>query len=702
MAELPRPLRPFTALAVTMAMASLWLHPGLDRPVFVGFAIALLWPALMLPGPVPWPGWARAWDSVVLLALGPALASWLLAPPQRMPSLVALIILVLLRCAYNPGGARQQRVMIGLAGVLVMLTSQATESPLFALLAAPFLVCAVGALVWSEVGLGREASSNPPPGQPLDPVMTSHRLWLVPLGLSLVAMMCGGVLFLLFPRAGLAHQRRSVTDIDPALTGLANRVELGSYQRLLEDPTEAVRLTWLSSPQGGGVYLRGSALEELTHLGPQWIWSRTIKSTMVACTPGEMTPLRGTEVPSDAVRQRIEMLDPALRTIFALPWPVAVQGPTRSLIHESGDRWRMRHVEERWPVYEVWSVPGQAPDTLAVKARLSDHLQLPEDLCARVREFLVSEHIVSMADLPEQRAESIARHLRSTHRHSLDLSEIRRDNPLEDFLFHPRAGNCEYFASAMAVMCRAVGIPSRLVTGFQGGEPTREGGRLFRRSDSHAWVEIWIPERGWVMMDPTPPEPLVARTDLGLWSGITGMAGQVASQWREHVVQYEGAWHRRFLGWTSGRLDRLVGFVSGESGVFHRFQAKFQRNLRERPSLWGFFALIVLLNLIAWRLERHFRMHGLPWHRRRPSDPHEILVSRIARALVAHPRPRRPGETVARYLTSLRDTDGPSLPAAGLERLIDSYHAWRFDPCEESLTAQSLLRQAQVLRTELA
>ena len=81
-------------------------------------------------------------------------------------------------------------------------------------------------------------------------------------------------------------------------------------------------------------------------------------------------------------------------------------------------------------------------------------------------------------------------------------------NPVEEFLFERRAGNCESFASAMALVLRENGVASRLVTGFAGGELGPFGSYfLVRGRDAHAWVEAWCgPARGWVPFDPTPPD----------------------------------------------------------------------------------------------------------------------------------------------------------------------------------------------------
>jgi transglutaminase-like putative cysteine protease len=95
--------------------------------------------------------------------------------------------------------------------------------------------------------------------------------------------------------------------------------------------------------------------------------------------------------------------------------------------------------------------------------------------------------------------------------------------PVDEFLFDTREGFCEHYASAFTVMMRAAGLPARVVTGYQGGELNGLGNYyIVRESDAHAWTEVWLPDRGWVRVDPVSavaPE----RVALGSWrSALAG------------------------------------------------------------------------------------------------------------------------------------------------------------------------------------
>src|SRR5438067_7353869 len=102
-------------------------------------------------------------------------------------------------------------------------------------------------------------------------------------------------------------------------------------------------------------------------------------------------------------------------------------------------------------------------------------------------------------------AKQIQRHLKRDFSYTLELPSHEVPDPLANFLFVRRKGHCEYFASAMAVMLRTRGIPSRVVTGFQSGVMNPVNGWLIlRASDAHSWVEAWVDGWGWMTFDPTP------------------------------------------------------------------------------------------------------------------------------------------------------------------------------------------------------
>jgi hypothetical protein len=136
-----------------------------------------------------------------------------------------------------------------------------------------------------------------------------------------------------------------------------------------------------------------------------------------------------------------------------------------------------------------------------------------------------------------EKALRIQGHLRREFEYTLETPKAPVRDPLSHFLFVSKRGYCEYFASAMAVMLRTVGVPSRVATGFQSGYFNDVSGLyVIRASDAHAWVEAWIEGRGWVTFDPTPAAS--ARTP-GLGERINMYFDAADSLWRQWVVAYD-------------------------------------------------------------------------------------------------------------------------------------------------------------------
>jgi len=125
-------------------------------------------------------------------------------------------------------------------------------------------------------------------------------------------------------------------------------------------------------------------------------------------------------------------------------------------------------------------------------------LAIPPDLDPRVTELA---RRVAGTGSAIARLTGIAGELREHHSYS--LSFIPQGDPISDFILNHRSAHCEYFASAMVLMSRAIGIPARFVTGYYAHE--RESGEIVVRGrDAHAWAEAWIDGTGWVTIDATP------------------------------------------------------------------------------------------------------------------------------------------------------------------------------------------------------
>lgn len=159
-------------------------------------------------------------------------------------------------------------------------------------------------------------------------------------------------------------------------------------------------------------------------------------------------------------------------------------------------------------------------------ADLQRYLQVPTDVSDQIREL--AARITAAERDPAAKALLAEQYLRTHYQYSYETIARQGYTPLDWFLFEGKRGHCEFFASALAVMLRTQGIPTRLATGFSLGEVNPlTGYHEVRALDGHAWVEAYIEGRGWLMLEPTPFYPLPQPPD----------ASQVASQTDRYLEQ---------------------------------------------------------------------------------------------------------------------------------------------------------------------
>ena len=157
---------------------------------------------------------------------------------------------------------------------------------------------------------------------------------------------------------------------------------------------------------------------------------------------------------------------------------------------------------------------------------------------------------------------------REPFRYTLEPPLLGRDS-VDDFLFTSRAGFCEHYAGAFVFLMRELGIPARVVTGYQGGALNPVDGYLeVRQSDAHAWAEVWLEKRGWVRIDPTAavaPERIERKVSLraprGLLGGLIGFTPS-GGAWlpilRLNLDAIANSWNQWVLGYSPSRQKNLI------------------------------------------------------------------------------------------------------------------------------------------------
>jgi hypothetical protein len=164
---------------------------------------------------------------------------------------------------------------------------------------------------------------------------------------------------------------------------------------------------------------------------------------------------------------------------------------------------------------------------------------VPADLPPRIKKL--AEDWTRGAATSLDKAKAIEHHLRTEYRYDLASPSGRSKQPLDDFLFETRRGHCEFYSTAMAVMLRTVGVPTRNVTGFIGGSYNRFG-RFYavRQGDAHSWVEAFVDDVGWLTFDPTPPSDAAPKSEIvGFWAYVRDLLEATSQRWERHVVGYD-------------------------------------------------------------------------------------------------------------------------------------------------------------------
>ncbi|MFH1132466.1 MAG: transglutaminase domain-containing protein, partial [Pseudomonadota bacterium] len=136
---------------------------------------------------------------------------------------------------------------------------------------------------------------------------------------------------------------------------------------------------------------------------------------------------------------------------------------------------------------------------------------------------------------------AVQKYLRKNYTYTLNLKHKPPLEPIDEFLFVTRRGHCEYFASAMAILLRAIGIHTRNVNGFAGGEWNSYGQfYVVRQGHAHAWTEVLFSNLGWISFDPTPATSIEQKeTTPGALATIREFFETLHLRWFRYVVQYD-------------------------------------------------------------------------------------------------------------------------------------------------------------------
>lgn len=371
--------------------------------------------------------------------------------------------------------------------------------------------------------------------------------------LMLLAVPLGLALFLFFPRWGSPLWGVPERSLD-AKTGLSDSMAPGSIQALFMDDSPAFRAVFRTGlPRRQDLYWRGPVLWNFD--GRQWETSWMNRNNEAERTP---------EVGDAPYIYEVQLEPHERHWLFALDYP-ALKPPEA---HRMTLDYQLltRRALTQLTAYEVASDPDfvDTPELMSTMRRMA--LELPEGFNPETRELMAQWRAETPSD-----ADLVRRVL--THfnqedfRYTLNPPLLSRHS-VDEFLFETRSGFCEHYASTFAVMMRMAGIPSRVVTGYQGGWYNERGNYvLVRQSDAHAWAEVWLPGSGWTRVDPTAAVA-PSRVEQGALDALAGRRHFLDYEWLREVRNgldwVNRAWNDWVIAFDASRQSGMLGFLGIE------------------------------------------------------------------------------------------------------------------------------------------
>ena len=373
------------------------------------------------------------------------------------------------------------------------------------------------------------------------------------------------VLFILFPRVsgplwGLP------ADAYSSMTGLSDSMAPGAINHLSQSDAIAFRVKFDGpAPERRELYWRGPVLARLVDR----TWHPGLRGYGAAPSyrPAAAGPAYDYSV----------TLEPHNKTwLFGLEFPLqvpdnAVASSDFQLLAKQRVRERLRYALRSRPAVEF------APEDPRV---LAEALALPAG--SNPRSVALGRDIAAATTVPARRLERVLDFMRAQQLIYTLQPPLTSRHVADEFLFDTRRGFCEHFSAAFAILMRAAGVPTRVVTGYQGGERNPvDDTWVIRQSDAHAWTEVWLPERGWVRIDPTAASA-PARIEQNLAAAVpagdplpflagAGLDWLRAVRYRWWAVS--NAWNQWVLGYNPQRQVELLSRLGMDAPDWRKMTA---------------------------------------------------------------------------------------------------------------------------------
>lgn len=497
-----------------------------------------------------------------------------------------------------------------------------------------------------------------------------QRLWLSSkMVLQATPMML--FLFVLFPRIsgpiwGLpqdanANQSAQMTEqltlgeLPPSqgTTGINDQIQMGKISQLIQSDAIAFRVKFTDNvkPAPSELYWRGPVLWKTNGT----VWSPIAEKNIDSSKPN-------IQVSGDAYNYQMTLEPHNKKWLFALDFPTQLPTSLSTHIKTDGQLNSTKAIKQRTQ-YSLISSPSYTFNASS-DPNLHAALQLHENKHTKTR--ALAHKWQQQSATPQQYIDTVlAFFTNDGFVYSLSPSVLRGDT-VDQFLFTTKEGFCEHYAASFTVLMRAAGIPARIVTGYQGGDINPVDNILtVRQRDAHAWSEVWLPEQGWVRIDPTAA---VSQQRIEQGIGQLLPAGRQSPAMLGNHSQLVAAWNSLKNNWNAFNTAWDMWVVSfGPERQLELLSKLGMNNPNWKKMIVVLTILFVLTGLI---------MTLSIWFKRSPNDPAVALYQQFCKKLA------RAGITKADYEGPQDFAQRAQMVLPNYQQQIDSitnlFTTWRY------------------------
>lgn len=477
------------------------------------------------------------------------------------------------------------------------------------------------------------------------------RLGFWSLNITLVMLPLALVLFLIMPRYRLGYALSGQLPLSDSASGLGQSVNLDDITRIKADPSPAFKVSWISPdvlPRADFLYWRALIFD---HFDGR-TWSKTLPSRMRITSRGAYGPGIYTGWQAN---QNDPLATYRIEPYTFFPALVHIGHPLFIRFYGSrlavSDAFELYHETHR--PYAVISVIDRTetgryrvPPLIYPQPPEPAYLQVPPNLRT------LKKHIDSWIPDPLPslqtaiRLESI---LRSRYQYTTEIYNLGESHPLIGFLEKRFAGHCEFFASSMAILLRLRGIPTRLVTGYRGGENLDDGTILVRQAMAHSWVEVWDPaSRTWVGFDPTPAQPIEPAWWKRPFKSFQTIASKIEGWWDEQIVLYSSQTQWLYF-------QTIVSTLSQVRRNIRSFVRRTVSGIKNPDvHLHPLYGLIIPGILLLMAMARYYRRHRSTGTLMHPASKYLLDLMKSLEKTYGR---REPSETWREYIQRVLNED---------------------------------------------